>query len=170
MEPVSASHYAQRWDLEQLAASTVSGGPVNPADLLALLKSATTVRDDGSVSGPGWTGTRYSFSVRFGGGLFTELSGTVSVDRQGRVRQLVTTLVGAQRGRGGWASSPSQTRSCSATSGYGCRSSPRRRVRYTTLARSSRRSSQLHDGADAAGRRNRSGAGGGGRSQPVRSE
>jgi hypothetical protein len=38
------------------------GGPVTPYNLLTVLKSLGTVREDGPVSGPGWTGTKYSFS------------------------------------------------------------------------------------------------------------
>ncbi len=66
--------------------------PLNPADLLALLKGATTVREAGPASGPGWTGTRYSFTakpVQLKGARLL-ISGTVSVDSSGRVRELVT--------------------------------------------------------------------------------
>jgi len=65
---------------------------INPQDLLALLQSATDVREVGPASGPGWTGTAYSFTVAttLNGPLHTPLSltGTVDVDQQGRVRQL----------------------------------------------------------------------------------
>jgi hypothetical protein len=67
-------------------------GQVNPQGLLALLKSATRVREAGPASGPGWTGTAYTFAVtaRLTGPLHTavSLSGTIDVDRQGRVRRL----------------------------------------------------------------------------------
>ncbi|MGH3229791.1 MAG: hypothetical protein ACRDOA_14655 [Streptosporangiaceae bacterium] len=67
-------------------------GSVNPQGLLALLQSATDVRETGPASGPGWTGTAYSFTVagRLNGPLLTAvgLSGTVDVDQQGRVREL----------------------------------------------------------------------------------
>lgn len=65
-----------------------------PADLLALLKSATSVRGEGPASGPGWTGTKYGFTVNDAGPAFNSISGTVSVDSSGRVRQLVTVLQG----------------------------------------------------------------------------
>lgn len=64
---------------------------VSPQDLLALVKEATAVRETGSASGPGWTGTAYAFSG-------TELSGTggiggtVDVDEHGRIRQLDATI------------------------------------------------------------------------------
>jgi hypothetical protein len=54
---------------------------VTPQRLLGLLREARAVRPDGQASGPGWTGTRYAFS--YAGG-----TGTVAVDRQGRVREL----------------------------------------------------------------------------------
>ena len=67
-------------------------GEVDPQDLLTLLQSATGVREVGPASGPGWTGSAYSFTVatRLNGPLHTPvgLSGTVDVDQQGRVRQL----------------------------------------------------------------------------------
>jgi hypothetical protein len=67
-------------------------GSVDPQDLLALLQSATDVRETGPASGPGWTGTAYSFTVatKLNGPVHTPvgLRGTVDVDQQGRVRQL----------------------------------------------------------------------------------
>lgn len=66
-----------------------------PGRLAAIVKSATTVRDEGPVSGTGWTGTRYSFTatIRIPPAPFTThvVTGTVSVDQQGRVRQLAVT-------------------------------------------------------------------------------
>jgi hypothetical protein len=67
----------------------VSDEPVSPAELSGVLRSAGTVRDEGSASGPGWTGTRYAFTARFPGAR-ESVSGTVYVDQQGRVRRLVT--------------------------------------------------------------------------------
>jgi hypothetical protein len=52
-----------------------------PQSLFGLLKAARGVRLAGPASGPGWTGTRYTFT--FPGG-----QGTVAIDRQGRVREL----------------------------------------------------------------------------------
>ena len=67
-------------------------GQVDPQDLLGLLQSATDVRETGPASGPGWTGSGYSFTVatKLNGPLHTPVSlrGTVDVDQQGRVRQL----------------------------------------------------------------------------------
>jgi hypothetical protein len=75
---------------------------------LALLESASTVRRTGSVSGPGWTGTGYAFSVRlaFGPGSGGEptiaAAGAVDVDQQGRVRDFtVTYTVPANTGPAG---------------------------------------------------------------------
>ena len=68
-------------------------GQVDPQDLLALLKSATQVREVGPASGPGWAGTAYAYSAatRLSGGplrLSVSSSGTVDFDQQGRVRRL----------------------------------------------------------------------------------
>jgi hypothetical protein len=64
----------------------------DPQDLLALLRSATHVQKVGPASGPGWTGTAYRFSAAttLTGPMHTRvsISGTVDVDRQGRVRRL----------------------------------------------------------------------------------
>ena len=62
----------------------------SPASLLALLRSATTVRADGPASGAGWTGTRYSFRMTLYMGMYTGFSGTVDIDQLGRVRHLQT--------------------------------------------------------------------------------
>jgi hypothetical protein len=67
--------------------------PLNPADLLALLKSLGQVTRQGPVSGNGWTGTKYGFTEtvdpRFAR-VLPLVGGTVSVDSSGRVRELVT--------------------------------------------------------------------------------
>jgi hypothetical protein len=73
-----------------ISGSSLSGA-VTPQNLLTLLKSTSTVRDEGPVSGPGWTGTRYSFSVEYG--PYQSVRGTVYVDQQGRVRRLIATSV-----------------------------------------------------------------------------
>jgi hypothetical protein len=67
----------------------VGQAPISPDALLGLLKSAGMVTDEGSASGPGWTGTKYGFRVTEGN---STASGYVDVDRQGQVRDLVTTL------------------------------------------------------------------------------
>lgn len=68
----------------------VTGRPVTPAELSGVLRSAGTVRDEGSASGPGWTGTGYAFTARFFDAR-ESVSGTVYVDQQGQVRRLVTS-------------------------------------------------------------------------------
>jgi hypothetical protein len=67
----------------------VTDWPVSPDELLGVLQSAATARDSGPVSGPGWTGTRYAFTARLSAQW--SVSGTVYVDKQGRVRRLITT-------------------------------------------------------------------------------
>jgi hypothetical protein len=61
-----------------------------PTYLLALLRSATAVREDGPASGPGWTGTGYDFTtkVTVASGARESIDGTVSVDASGRIRRL----------------------------------------------------------------------------------
>jgi hypothetical protein len=55
--------------------------------LLAEIKEEATVTVAGPASGPGWTGTRYAYSnPKYG------ISGTVTVDQQGRVRAMTGTL------------------------------------------------------------------------------
>jgi hypothetical protein len=76
----------------------VMGGPVTPYNLLTVLESLGTVQEDGPVSGPGWTGTRYSFTATVedfiaASDIGRPERGTVDVDQQGRVRQLVLTTV-----------------------------------------------------------------------------
>jgi hypothetical protein len=76
----------------------VMGGPVNPYNLLTVLESLGTVHEDGPVSGPGWTGTRYSFTATVedfitGSDIPRPERGAVDADRQGRVRRLVLTTV-----------------------------------------------------------------------------
>jgi hypothetical protein len=61
-----------------------------PQQMLAEIKKADKVTVAGPASGPGWTGTRYAFSASPGAGI--KLSGTVSVDQQGRARALVLTI------------------------------------------------------------------------------
>lgn len=60
-----------------------------PQQMLAQIKKAATVTVAGPASGPGWTGTRYALSATLRDR--TKLSGTVTVDRQGRTRALVLT-------------------------------------------------------------------------------
>jgi len=72
------------------------GLPWGPAGILAQLErgGTTTVTDEGPASGPGWSGTKYAFTIRAGKNGPVAVSGTVDVDNQGLVRDLVqsTTL------------------------------------------------------------------------------
>jgi len=76
----------------------VSDQPVRPVELSGVLRSAGTVREVGSASGPGWTGTRYAFTARFPGAQ-ESVSGTVDIDEQGRLRRLVTITTQGTHGR-----------------------------------------------------------------------
>lgn len=67
----------------------VSDRPVSLAGLSRMLQSAGTAREQGAVSGRGWAGSSYSFTARLFGGQGS-VSGTVYLDKQGRVRRLVT--------------------------------------------------------------------------------
>jgi hypothetical protein len=87
--PVTANHQLR------IAAGILSVAETSPQSLFEILKSASTVARTGSVSGPGWTGTSYAFSVtvafgRLGGSPQRTVTaiGTVDVDQQDRVRQL----------------------------------------------------------------------------------
>jgi hypothetical protein len=62
-----------------------------PQQMLAEIKKAGQVTVAGPAAGPGWTGTRYAFSGSPGPGSGIKISGTVTVDRQGRARALVLT-------------------------------------------------------------------------------
>lgn len=73
----------------EIAGSGPGGAPPNPLTLLGLLKSAGTVTDEGPTSGPGWTGTKYRFTVTVDQSATV---GYVDVDNQGRVRRLVAGL------------------------------------------------------------------------------
>lgn len=94
----------------RITAGMLSVAETSPQNLFALLKSVSQVSRQGSTSGPGWTGTRYAFSVSitFGppgrGGPTVNAAGTVDVDQQGRVRHLdaaytLPALMPAARGR-----------------------------------------------------------------------
>jgi hypothetical protein len=101
--------FGERWDRTPLAAAAAAGMPagdlygfasdqtVSPAELNVVLRSAgTAVHDSGPVSGPGWTGIKYTFTARLYHGR-ESVSGNVYVDQQGRVRRMTTiTEEGAQ--------------------------------------------------------------------------
>jgi hypothetical protein len=82
-------------ELIVIGGSTNGLGQVDPQNLLALLQNSSQVSEQGPVSGPGWTGTAYTFaaSLTTRGPLHITLSstGTVEVDQQGRVRELDAT-------------------------------------------------------------------------------
>jgi len=90
-------------ELIVIGGSTNGLGQVDPQNLLALLQNSSQVSEQGPVSGPGWTGTAYAFtaSVTTRGPLHLTLSstGTVDVDKQGRVRQLDATQTFGQNKR-----------------------------------------------------------------------
>ncbi|MGH3409791.1 MAG: hypothetical protein ACRDRJ_45965 [Streptosporangiaceae bacterium] len=77
--------------LAKLGLSPYNVELVDPQDLLSVLQSATAVQASGTASGPGWTGSAYSFtaSAQLDGPDHTAVSfsGTVDVDAQERVRQ-----------------------------------------------------------------------------------
>ena len=58
---------------------------LSPQEALALARSATDVRVVGPVSGDGWTGTRFAFTLT---DRQWRVSGSVDVDGGGRVRRL----------------------------------------------------------------------------------
>jgi len=101
--PIPLQHGASPAGLALLGTFPALLGQAGPQDLLALLRSATGVRAVGPASGPGWTGSAYTFTVttRLTGPLHSAVrsSGTVDVDQRGRVRRLaaVETFWGTVR-------------------------------------------------------------------------
>jgi hypothetical protein len=91
----------------QLAWDFNSNRPFNPQAVLALLESdAKALDDEGPVSGPGWTGTRYTFTVSHPegtGGLIDSITCTMAVDSQGHIRSLAQTTVFVAGGKPGTA-------------------------------------------------------------------
>jgi hypothetical protein len=77
----------------EIATSPQFGGEeaADPSVLLSLLKSAGTVTDEGPASGPGWTGTKYGFTVATPKDIQVA-TGTVDVDEKGQVRHMQETL------------------------------------------------------------------------------
>jgi hypothetical protein len=91
--PNPAGHPVRHWERIPTASlghlPTVNGFiSATPQQMLTEIKEVGKVTVAGPASGPGWTGTRYAFSGSSG----NELSGTVSVDGQGRARALVLTI------------------------------------------------------------------------------
>jgi hypothetical protein len=72
-----------------------SSRPFDPQAVVALLNSDDkSLHEEGPVSGPGWTGTRYRFTVSHPqdtGGLVGSITCTIDVDRQGHTRHLAQT-------------------------------------------------------------------------------
>jgi hypothetical protein len=88
----------------QLAWDFNSNRPFNPQAVLTLLQSGAKVADEGPVSGPGWTGTRYRFTVSHPdgtGGLVGSITCTMDVDSRGHIRNLTQTTVFAASGKPG---------------------------------------------------------------------
>jgi hypothetical protein len=95
--PVTTGTHGKHWTRVRTASlppppcCAVNGfTTATPQQMLAEIKKAATVTVAGPASGPGWSGTRYAFSAAQRDG--TRLSGTVTVDRQGRARALVLTI------------------------------------------------------------------------------
>jgi hypothetical protein len=88
----------------QLAWDFNSGWPFNPQALLAVLRSGARMRDEGSVSGPGWTGTRYRFTISHPqdtGGVVDDITCTVDVDSHGYIRELAQVTAFSETGKPG---------------------------------------------------------------------
>jgi hypothetical protein len=88
----------------QLAWDLNSDRPFNPQALLSLLKSGAKILDEGPVSGPGWTGTRYRFSLSHPDGtgrLVDSITCTVDVDRRGHIRSMAQTTAFVAGGKFG---------------------------------------------------------------------
>ncbi|MBT2224333.1 hypothetical protein [Nonomuraea sp. NEAU-A123] len=81
-----------RVDEELKSAPAVVGlvklAPLDPQAALQRLRSATDISESGSASGQGWTGRRFTFSLGDPGRATKDLTGSVDVDEQGRVRRL----------------------------------------------------------------------------------
>ena len=79
----------------------VSDRPVSAAALTVVLRApGTAVHDAGPASGPGWSGTKYTFTARLYSGR-ESVTGIAYVDQQGRVRRVLTTTTeqGARAGK-----------------------------------------------------------------------
>ena len=96
------SGFGEPWDKSPLAVAAAGGMPpgdlygfasdqtVSPSVLTVVLRSAgTAVHDSGPASGPGWSGIKYTFTASLYDGR-ESVSGTVYVDKQGRVRRIIT--------------------------------------------------------------------------------
>ena len=91
LPPVASGGAQLAWDFN-------SDRPFNPQALLDVLRSGAKVRDEGPVSGPGWTGTRYRFWLAHPDGtedLVESVTCVVDVDSQGHIRSIAQTTVWA---------------------------------------------------------------------------
>lgn len=101
--PVTTGTHGKHWtriptaSLGHLCCTDNGFTTATPQQMLAEIKDATAVTVAGPASGPGWTGTRYTFSATLRDR--TKLSGTVTVDRQGRTRALALTMPSTGAGR-----------------------------------------------------------------------
>jgi hypothetical protein len=86
----------------ELAWDFNSSRPFNPQAILAALNSyADVLKSEGPASGPGWTGTRYAFTISHpqgAGNVVDSITCTIDVDGQGQIRHLVQTTVFATGG------------------------------------------------------------------------
>ena len=96
-------HHGRFLLMAQLMSGSVTTVQVlSPPGLVALFKGASHVRATGHVSGPGWTGTAYSFqlsaSLPVPNSKFRTIQaarGTVDIDSHGRIRSLAGLMTSA---------------------------------------------------------------------------
>jgi hypothetical protein len=104
--PLTATGFPYKSTGAQLAWDLNSDRPFNPEALLAALNAGAKVVDEGPVSGPGWTGTRYKFSLSHPhgtGDVVDSITGTMSVDSQGNIRSLEQSTAFVASGKPGTA-------------------------------------------------------------------
>jgi hypothetical protein len=70
---------------------------LSPQQTLELARSAGDVREVGPVSGDGWTGTRFAFTLT---DRYSRLTGSVDVDGGGMVRRLEFTSTSTDTAHG----------------------------------------------------------------------
>lgn len=88
-----------KWMVEPRFDGNVKGEPasvivvklaaIDPQQALERLRSATDVKQSGAASGTGWTGQRFTFSLK---DEAMDASGSLDVDDEGRVRRLEMTF------------------------------------------------------------------------------
>ena len=82
-----------------------SSRPFDPQAILGAINSyANALKSNGPVSGQGWTGTRYTFTVSHPqgtGNLIDSITCTIDVDSQGQIRHLSQTTVFATSNKPG---------------------------------------------------------------------